>query len=371
MGLKPAFMPDQEAPVLRGVISRQGFLKTAVAALLALTVSHGRTDSGAGPGRARLPSKAACCYGPRALGRAMAPDTTPAPTSAISSAAPNAVADIPTPTPTPVPDVSTPAPAPVASSWMAAPTPAPQPPPPSSPESRELALVREAETRFGIRLMLEGQDWGPDEANRLANLGAAIDAFGRLPAQVRSAIGPAHPHGPLHFLSNSHGRTLLGWQPYGDFPIGFYTNSDRDQGGSLAPANQVVLIPGFSDISIGHELLHAYQFRAAPPGRYGLAIIGAEMKSFMNAVGWRQIGSDQEITEAAAADATWQEFNALFVYEGRQLTYLTSAGTMTTLTPPNPLEAYAVAGSFYYTRPADLALPDWPEYWMWFQANLG
>lgn len=356
---------------MRGVISRQGFLKTAAAALLALTVSHGRADSEAGPGRARLPSKAACCYGPRALSAVKAPDPTPVTPPVIPISTPSPTPDIPSPTPTPTPDVSPPGPTPVASSWTEAPLPAPELPPATIPVSPELALVQEAESLFAVRLVLDGQDWGPDEANRLVNLGAAIDAFGRLPAQVRSAIGPAHPHGPLHFLSNSHGRTLLGWQPYGDFPIGFYTNSDRDQGGGLVSANQVVLIPGFSDISIGHELLHAYQFRAVPPGRYGLAIIGAEMKSFMNAVGWRQIGSDQEVIEAAAADASWQEFNALFVYEGRQLTYATTAGSATILTPPNPLEAYAVAGSFYYTRPADLTLPDWPEYWMWFQANLG
>ena len=55
----------------------------------------------------------------------------------------------------------------------------------------------------------------------------------------------------------------------------------------------------------------------------------------------------------------------------RPLTYVTAAGSPAILTPPNPLEAFAVAGSIFYARPQGMSLPAWPEYWAWFSQNLG
>jgi len=273
----------------------------------------------------------------------------------------------PVQTPSPTPGSSTPqARDPVASSWSAPPQPVLQPPAPT-PQAVAYRLAQEAAERFGIRIVLDGQGWGEDEATQALNIGAVVSAMERLPSKVASAAA-AHPHGPLTFVSNDHGRTLAGWQPYGDFPIGFYTNSDQGPAVS-GPANQVVLIPGFADMSIGHEALHAYQFRDVGPNQYVLALLGDEMRSFMAATGWRQLGSDEQVREAASQP--WAVVNSLYMYEGRPLTYATAGGSAVTLSPPNPLEAFAVAGSVYYTRPAGMSLPDWPEYWAWFQANLG
>ncbi len=252
--------------------------------------------------------------------------------------------------------------------------PTPQPPitPAVQAAPPEVQLAQRALDLFGVIVVLEGQEWGDDPNVRLANIQAAISALARLPQRVVAAISNGHPHGPLHILCHNHGRTLGGWQPYGDFPIGFYTNSDHDPATGVArPANQVVIIPGFADASIGHELLHVYQFRAVPPDRYGLAMLGEEMKSFCQAVGWVRLGGDEEIQAASQATSSWADFNALFEYRGRELAYTTASGASNVLRPPNPLEAYAVAGSFYYTRPSSLSLPDWPAYWSWFSANLG
>ena len=44
---------------------------------------------------------------------------------------------------------------------------------------------------------------------------------------------------------------------------------------------------------------------------------------------------------------------------------------MLSLFAPNPLEAFAEAGGLYYAHSAATTLPDWPEYWAWFAANVG
>ncbi|MBI2912309.1 MAG: hypothetical protein HYY03_00125 [Chloroflexi bacterium] len=258
------------------------------------------------------------------------------------------------------------APEAVASSRFAPPSPVPVAPA-APPETAAVRLARQVSERFGVRIVLDGQDWGPDEASQQTNIAAISSVMERLPQSVVSAV-VSHANGPLTFVSNSQGRTLDGWQPYGDFPMGYYTNSDQGPNGSR-PANEVVLIPGFSDISIGHEVLHAYHFRNVGPDQYALALLGDEMRSFMAATGWRQIGSDEQVQETI--NQPWDAVNQLFVYEGRPLTYTSAADTTVTLTPPNPLEAFAVAGSIYYTRPSGVPLPDWPEYWAWFQQNLG
>ena len=258
------------------------------------------------------------------------------------------------------------APAAVASSLSASPAPSLVPPEPP-PEDAIARLASEASQRFGIRIVLDGQDWGPDEASRVTNIGAVISVMERLPQRVVSAV-VSHPHGPLTFVSNREGRTADGWQPYGDFPMGFYTNSDQDANGRH-PANEIVLIPGFSDMSIAHEVLHAYQFRNIEPEQYALAMLSDEMRSFAQATGWRQVGTDEQVGQAL--NQPWSALDALYVYEGRPFTYTTVAGSAVTLSPPNPLEAFAFAGSIYYARPSGTPLPDWPDYWAWFQDNLG
>ncbi|HEU4758600.1 MAG TPA: hypothetical protein VFT91_01335 [Dehalococcoidia bacterium] len=256
------------------------------------------------------------------------------------------------------------APATVASSWSASPAPA-APAPPSQPAAQSLA--QDAAQRYGIRIALDGQDWGPDEASQAANVGAVISAIDRLPVRVTSSV-VAHPYGPLTFVSNLQGRTVDGWQPYGGFAMAYYTNSDQGPAGKR-PANEVVLITGSADLSIAHEVLHAYQFRDLSPDQYVLALLGDEMRSFMAATGWRQMTSDDEVR--AAATQPWESVNGLFAYDGRPLTYVSAAGSQVTLTPANPLEAFAVAGSIYYARPQGMPQPDWPEYWAWLSQNLG
>ena len=267
-------------------------------------------------------------------------------------------------TPTPTPSVSRAGGA-VASSSSATPRPVSQAPAPM-PQPVAQRLAREAALGFGIRIVLDGQDWGDGEASQATNIGAVISALERLPEKVVAAV-TAHDHGALTFVSNTQGRTLAGWQPYGDFPMGFYTNSDQGAAGSSA-ANQVVLIPGFAAMSIGHEIIHAYQVRNYGPDQYVLALLGEEMRSFMSATGWRQVGTEEQVRQAA--NQPWDVVNSLYVYEGRPLTYITAGGSPVSLGPPNPLEAFAVTASIYYTRPSGMPLPDWSEYWSWFQANL-
>jgi hypothetical protein len=254
----------------------------------------------------------------------------------------------------------------VASSWSAGPTPVPPAPaPPVASEAERLAA--EANATYGVRIVLEGQDWGDGEAAQAANVNAVISAISLMPDTVISAV-VSHAHGPLTFVSNNQGRTLDGWQPYGSHPMAFYTNSDQGPAGSHA-SNQVVLSVGATSMSVGHEILHAYQARSVGPDEYVLALLQPEMRSFMEAVGWRQTGSDEEVRQAV--NQPWSALDSLFVYEGHPLTYTTAGGATSTITAANPVEAFAITGSMYYSRPSWIPLPDWPEHWAWFRANLG
>jgi len=257
------------------------------------------------------------------------------------------------------------APRTAASSWSAGPTPVPPAlAPPSAPEA--VRLASQASEAYGVHIVLEGQDWGPNEASQVANIQAVISAIDRLPDTVISAV-VAHAHGPLAFVSNDQGRTLDGWQPYGGHPRTYYTNSDQGPGGYHA-SNQVVASVGATSMSIGHEVLHAYQFRNVSPDEYALALLQPEMRAFMEATGWRQSGSDEQVRQTI--NQPWSALDSLYVYEGRPLTYSTASGATSTIAPSNPIEAFAVTGSIYYTRPSWMPLPDWPEYWAWFRGNL-
>ena len=270
------------------------------------------------------------------------------------------------PTSTPVPAVPVPpAPAPEPVPTSAPPAPAPQPAP--APAGGAARLAAEANEAYGVRIVLDGQDWGANDAAQVVNVQAVIRAIDGLPHTVISTV-VVHSPGPLTFVSNDQGRTAGGWQPYGEFAIAYYTNFDQDPGGYHA-SNQVVLSVGAGTMSIGHEMLHAYQFRNVGPDEYALALLQPEMRSFMEATGWRQTGSDDDARLAAAAP--WSALDSLYVYEGRPLSYVTSGGASTTISVANPIEAFAIAGSIYYTRPSWMPLPDWPEYWDWFSANVG
>ena len=258
------------------------------------------------------------------------------------------------------------APRTAASSWSAGPTLAPPAPaPPSAPEA--VLLAAEAGEAYGVRIVLDGQDWGPNEAAQVTNVQAVISAIDRLPDTVISAV-VAHVQGPVTFVSNNEGRTLDGWQPYGGRPMTYYTNSDQGPGGSHA-SNQAVISVGATSTSAGHEILHSYQFRNVSVDEYALALLQPEMRSFMEATGWRQSGSDEQVRQTI--NQPWSALDSLYVYEGRPLTYSTSSGVTSTIAPSNPIEAFAATGSIYYTRPSWMLLPDWPEYWAWFSANVG
>jgi hypothetical protein len=115
-------------------------------------------------------------------------------------------------------------------------------------------------------------------------------------------------------------------------------------------------------------MMHAYQLRGQAPGDYVRALLTPEMKSFMQATGWTQLVSDDEVM----ADAqSWEAVNADYSYDGRELAYPNEWGDLAMLFTPNPLEAYAEAGGLYYAHSSGTTLPDWPEYWGWFAANVG
>jgi hypothetical protein len=228
-------------------------------------------------------------------------------------------------------------------------------------------LAREIEGRFGIVVGRTGQDWGKTEAAQLRNLEAVASALSALPPEVLAEVS-ANPGGPLTLLSNGQGMTLGGWQPYGNRAANYYTNEDRGEGG-FGPANQIVLQPGSPPRTVAHEVLHGYQMRDAKPGDYVPALITPEMKSFMTATGWRQTATDAELL--AASDQNWNVINGFFVYEGPELAYANEYGQVAHLYAPNPLEAFAEAGAFYYARSPGMALPEWPAVWAWYEANLG
>lgn len=257
-------------------------------------------------------------------------------------------------------------PTPIASSWTM--PPAYEPPAPAPPVAHNAAAIAaQAEELFGVRIVLEGQDWGADETEQVRNIAAVISAMQLLPRTVTSSVA-AHPHGPLTILSNREGRTLDAWKPYGDRSISFYTNVDQGVSG-YRPANQVVLATGADRITVAHEVLHAYQFRNVGPQDYVLVSLGEEMRSFMAMAGWRQVVSDDEVR--AGGNQNWETINSFHAYEGEDLWYVDAGGSSVHVRPPNPIEAFAVIGALYYARPEGVPLPEWPQYWTWFDKHLG
>jgi len=266
--------------------------------------------------------------------------------------------------PTPPPVVSSVSATPtVDGAWSATPYPTSSPAGTLTPAAR--ALASSIEQQYGVVILTDGQDWGADEATQLRNITSIAAAMGGVPANVLADVNATSP---LTLLSNHHGATAAGWEPYGDREANYFTNEDQTSAGR-SPANEIVLQPGSNSQTIAHETMHAYQMRGIGAGQYALALLTPEMKSFMAATGWTQTGTDDQIREAASGG--WAAVNGFFEYHGRLLTYDNEFGDSMSLYAPNPLEAYAEAGGLYYGHAAHLTLPDWPEYWSWFAANVG
>ena len=251
---------------------------------------------------------------------------------------------------------------------MVSETPLPDTPAPAPPLfPAAAALATQIQSTYGVRIFLTGQHWGATEADQVRNLTAVSIALESLPGALVFDIVD-DDGGPLTFLSNNFGRTEDGWQPYGNRAANFYSNEDQGPLGHRA-ANQVVLQPGSIAQTIAHELVHGFQLRTIAPGEYVRALLTDEMKAFMAATGWRQLVSDEEVL--ANSFRTWEEINAMYAYDGRALSYLNEHGTFVDLYAPNPLEAYAEAAGLYYAHSFATELPEWPEYWTWFDAALG
>ena len=250
--------------------------------------------------------------------------------------------------------------------WSATPylyTPAPD----AALSPAAFELVTEIESKWGVRVVVAGQDWGADETAQMRNLGALAGALASLPSNVVS-LATDNSHGSLTVLSNEAGRTLAGWQPYGYGAANFYATQDWD-GNVHTVASQIVLQTGANQVTIAHELLHAYQMRDAPAGSYGQALLTEEMGAFMAATGWVQIVSDEELQ--AAVHGSWDEIAALFRYDGADLGYVSETGETLEAFAPNPIEALTSIGALIYAAPEGTELPDWPEYRRWFESNLG
>lgn len=228
-------------------------------------------------------------------------------------------------------------------------------------------LVDQIEAEWGIDVVTEGQNWGSTEAQQLKNLGALAGALEALPANAVAAA-THNDHGTLAVLSNNAGRTLAGWQPYGSGAANFYATEDFGSDGRFE-TSQIVLQTGSSQMTIAHELLHAYQMRDVASGMYGEALLTDEMTSFMAATGWQPNVSAEVL--ATSVDGSWESIGALFDYSGPELVYESEIGEMVHAHTPNPVEAFAVVGALYYSAPEGTPVPGWADYWAWFDANLG
>ncbi|MEO8458516.1 MAG: hypothetical protein ABI559_11985 [Chloroflexota bacterium] len=345
-----------------GARGSQGVFRIAVAAgvvaatAIVLTVAVVLTGGG-GPSSAAPGIVAGVAQTPiRTISATGTPEVTftptPAPTtSPTAEPTPNATTATTTPTVdgvwTATPDAGTPTPTTVLTDPVG-------------------SLVSSIESTYGVRVLTDNQNWGDDQASQLRNLGAVSAALASIPGSVRSTNN-ANAGGTLTFLSNDGGSTEAGWQPYGSRAANYFSNEDMI-GGSEVSANQVVLQPGSTAQTIAHEMMHAYQMRGQGAGNYAASLLTPEMKSFIQATGWTQLVSDDEVRADAAS---WDDINADFSYNGRSLSYTNEWGDTSTLYTPNPLEAYAETGGLYYGHSSAMTLPDWSDYWGWFSGNLG
>jgi len=347
-------------PTRRGVIMTGAIVFCAVVVTVAF--AWGRDSSDAEPAGIVADSVVTPAAQPIAASTSAPATGTKSPALAPSPQITDASSAAPTVEPATLSATAAPT---VDGAWSATPsvsTPAPS----TDLASSAAALASSLEIQYGVRIVTEGQDWGSDENEQLRNIGALGAALAGVPASVRSAIA-SNVGGALTYLSNDGGRTEAGWQPYSNRQANYYSN--EDVAGTDVAANQIVLQPGSTAQTIAHEMMHAYQMRGQAPGAYVLALLTPEMKSFMQATGWKQTASDDDVR--AAASQSWETLDADFTYSGRALTYAGENGDMLSLFAPNPLEAFAEAGGLYYAHSSATTLPDWPEYWAWFAVNVG
>jgi hypothetical protein len=348
-------------PTRRNVVTTGAVIFCAVVATVAF--GWGRDSSDAEPAGIVADSVMTPAAGTIAASASAAATDTESPTPAPSPQITDAASVAPTVEPATPSATASPT---IDGAWSATPsvsTPAPS----TDLAPSAAALASSLESQYGVRIVTAGQDWGGDETGQRRNIGALGTALAGVPESVRSAIS-SNAGGALTYLSNDGGRTEAGWQPYGNRQANYYSNEDVVAGTHVA-ANQIVLQPGSTAQTVAHEMMHAYQMRGQAPGNYVLALLTPEMKSFMQATGWQQTASDDNVR--AAASHSWETLDADFMYKGRTLIYASADGSMLSLFAPNPLEAFAEAGGLYYAHSAGTTLPDWPEYWAWFAANVG
>ena len=349
----------------RGLLAAVSTVALLSGAVTAAVVFSAKGDAGQAPHTYAAPTVAAEHATPAAAVPATdAPSASAAPTSISAPAATAGVAATNPATPTSVSTVSV-APT-LADAWSAtAPAETAAPDAALSPAASELVTAIESE--WGVTVVVSGQDWGLAEAAQMRNLGALAGALDSLPPGVVS-LATDNSHGSLSILSNEAGRTLDGWQPYGPGAANFYASQDWDGNGHTV-TSQIVLQTGANQVTIAHELLHAYQMRDAPSGSYGQALLTDEMRAFTAAAGWVQVVSDEELQ--SQVHGSWEEIAALFRYDGADLSYISETGETLQAFTPNPIEAFTAIGALIYAAPDGTELPDWTEYKRWFEANLG
>lgn len=199
--------------------------------------------------------------------------------------------------------------------------------------------VAALEARFGVRFVEEGQTWTP------GTLAAVAEALELLPPEVRSRLG--NPDlGPLLLLSNETGTDVTGWSPYGR-PANYYSNHKG--------YNEVVLYPNQSVFTVLHELGHAYQLRAVPPGRIAWVFLDPEFLDFMASTGWSLESSVEDVRASFEAYQVRVSYRGAPVWEG--------------LSRFDPLEDYANSFAMFFRDPARLRELS-PERYEWMAAHL-
>jgi hypothetical protein len=192
----------------------------------------------------------------------------------------------------------------------------------------------------GIYIETSGQDL--DNAS-LANVDAALSA---LPSGLLGSLGNS-ALGPMHILVNKEGRVLSGDQPYGG-PANFFSTNEG--------TNELVLYPNQSVFTIVHELGHAYNLRRIPAGRYAMALLDPEMRSFLAATGWQIMSTDEEIRTAV------DHMHVSYTYS--------SSFHWPRMSNDDPLEDFANSFAMYFLDPSTLKSSS-PERYAWMAGTFG
>jgi hypothetical protein len=191
----------------------------------------------------------------------------------------------------------------------------------------------------GIGIEMEGQLL--DEYS-LANIDAALSL---LPEAVLANLGNPR-FGPLHILVNAEGRTLSGDQPYGG-PANFFSTN--------AATNELVLYPQQSVFTVVHELGHAYNLRNVDAGRYATVLLDPEMRSFLEASGWKITSSDAEVQSAV------DHMHVQYSYQG--------SFEWPRVSNDDPLEDFANTFAMYFLDPEALRRAS-PERHAWMATRF-